>query len=263
MSTIDRQKPVTLPPLIAGQRLDRATFHERYEAMPPATRAELIEGIVHMPSPLSLDHGDENTPIVYWLGHYQRATPGVKTTINASTLLDDQAEPQPDVSLRILPECGGRTHVEGGFLAGGPELVVEIARSSRTIDLGPKLRDYERAGVPEYLVYALDPQEIYWFVHREGRLVRIEPGEDGCYRSLVSPSSGSIRMRFSTRISTDSSRPWKPAWLPRNMRSSSQSWPKRDVEPSDSLSQLRAHILINIGFRHGWCPGILARSGGV
>jgi hypothetical protein len=93
MSTIDRRKPTTLPPLVAGQRLDRATFHERYEAMPPATRAELIGGIVHMPSPLSSDHGDENSPVVYWLTHYQRFTRGVRTTINATTFLDDQAEP--------------------------------------------------------------------------------------------------------------------------------------------------------------------------
>jgi len=187
MSTVDRQKPATLPPLIAGQRLDRATFHERYEAMPSSTRAELIGGIVHMPSPLSLDHGDENEPIVGWLFLYRRSTKGVKGSVNASTFLDDEAEPQPDVSLRILPEYGGRTHYEGEYLAGGPELVVEIARSSRAIDLGSKLRDYERAGVPEYLVYALDPQEIFWFANRDGRFVRLAPGADGCYRSEVFP----------------------------------------------------------------------------
>jgi Uma2 family endonuclease len=181
MSTIDRRKPTTLPPLVAGQRLDRATFHERYEAMPPATRAELIGGIVHMPSPLSSDHGDENSPVVYWLTHYQRFTRGVRTTINATTFLDDQAEPQPDVSLRILPEFGGQTRCEGDYLAGAPELVVEIARSSRQIDLGEKLRDYERAGVLEYLVYTLNPDELYWFARREGRFVRVAPDEDGCY----------------------------------------------------------------------------------
>lgn len=62
MSTIDRPKAGTLPPLVAGQRLDRATFHDRYEAMPPETRAELIGGVVHMPSPMTSDHGDETVP---------------------------------------------------------------------------------------------------------------------------------------------------------------------------------------------------------
>ena len=187
MSTIDQRKPTTSPPLVAGQRLDRATFHERYEAMPPATRAELIGGIVYMPSPLSADHGDETTPVVGWLFHYQRFTRGVKTSINASTFLDDQAEPQPDVSLRILPEFGGQTHYEGEYLAGAPELVVEVARSSRKIDLGEKLRDYERAGVLEYLVYALDPPEIFWFARREGHFVRQATDEDGCYHSEAFP----------------------------------------------------------------------------
>ena len=52
MSTVDRPKARTLPPLVAGQQLDQPTFHERYEAMPPETRAELVGGVVYMPSPL-------------------------------------------------------------------------------------------------------------------------------------------------------------------------------------------------------------------
>src|SRR4051812_12769443 len=122
MSTLDRPQTTTLPPLVAGQRLDRATFHARYEAMPPQTRAELIGGVVHMPSPLSFDHGDENVPLVIWLDYYAENTPGIRQSLNASTLLDDQAEPQPDLSLRILPECGGQVRHEGGYIVGGPEL---------------------------------------------------------------------------------------------------------------------------------------------
>src|ERR1700755_751601 len=103
MSTVDRPKRETLPPLVAGHHLDRPTFHARYEAMPPSTRAELIGGVVYMPSPMSIDHGDENVPVVVWLDHYAESTPGVRGTINATTLLDEWGEPQPDVSLRILP----------------------------------------------------------------------------------------------------------------------------------------------------------------
>jgi Uma2 family endonuclease len=187
MSTIEHLRPATPLPLVAGERLDRLTFHERYEAMPPSTRAELIGGVVHMPSPLSRDHGDENVPVVGWLFHYQRFTPGVQGTINASTFLDDQSETQPDVSLRILPEAGGQTRDEGDYLAGAPELVVEIARSSRSIDLGPKKDDYERAGVLEYLVVALNPVDVFWYGRRGGRFERIPPGADGCYHSEVFP----------------------------------------------------------------------------
>ena len=187
MSTTERREPVTMPPLVAGERLDRATFHERYEAMPPQTRAELIGGVVNMPSPLSLDHAWNNAPVALWLMHYQRFTKGVRTAINASTFLGEDAETHPDVLMMIPPEIGGRTRRQGKYLAGGPELVVEIARSSRKIDLGPKYRDYERAGVLEYLVVALDPDEIHWFVRRDDRFVRLATGPDGLYRSEAFP----------------------------------------------------------------------------
>src|SRR3954451_13040662 len=103
MSTIGRADRKTLPPLEAGQRLDRATFHERYEAMPPSTRAELIGGIVYMPSPSSYDHADENVAALVWVDYYAEHTPGIRPTLNASTFLGDFGEPQPDLSLRILP----------------------------------------------------------------------------------------------------------------------------------------------------------------
>ena len=187
MSTIDRSAPAVSPPLVAGQRLDRVTFHERYERMPPNTRAELIGGVVHMPSPLSHDHGDINAPIVRWLVDYERATRGIRVTVNASTLLDELGETQPDVSLRILPDHGGQTRIEGKYLAGPPELVVEIARSSRSIDLGPKLQDYQRAGVREYLVIALEPDEVFWFARRDDLFTRLQPVGEGLYRSGIFP----------------------------------------------------------------------------
>jgi Uma2 family endonuclease len=184
MSTIHRPQS---PPLEPGQRLDRATFHARYEAMPPETRAELIGGVVYMPSPLSLDHGRRDSRITYWLGHYWRATQGVEAPSNASVLLDDQGEPQPDVLLRILPECGGQSRNEGKYIGGAPELIVEVASSSRRIDLGPKFQDYQRAGVLEYVVVALDPDEVFWFVHRDDQLVAWPAGPDGVFRSEVFP----------------------------------------------------------------------------
>ena len=89
--------------------------------------------------------------------------------------------------LRILPECGGRTWNEGGFIHGAPELVVEVAKATRYVDLGPKLRDYERAGVLEYVVRAIEPDEIFWFGQEQGVLVQRSIGEDGLYRSAVFP----------------------------------------------------------------------------
>ncbi len=188
MSTIDEPRTRTLPPLIAGQRLDQHTFHERYKAMPPETRAELVGGVVHMPSPLRFDHGDVNIDLSYWLGHYQRFTKGVRSSNNATIKLDGAGEVQPDTQLRIPAELGGRTTIdEGGYIRGAPELIVEIARSSRAFDLGAKKADYERAGVLEYVVVELDPDQVHWFIRRDDRFEDLPPGPDSVYRSEIFP----------------------------------------------------------------------------
>lgn len=44
--------PDALPPLENGDRLTRSDFEQRYDAMPHVKKAELIEGIVYMPSPV-------------------------------------------------------------------------------------------------------------------------------------------------------------------------------------------------------------------
>lgn len=177
----------TAPPLVAGQRLDQPTFHARYEAMPAGTRAELIDGVVSMSSPVGLEHGKAHVPVMAWLSYYEENTPGVEALDNVSTALGPRSEPQPDAVLRVLPECGGQTQGARGILRGVPELVVEVAHSSRYNDLGPKLDDYERAGVREYVVRALDPDEVLWHVLQDGRLVAVPPDADGLHRSRAFP----------------------------------------------------------------------------
>ena len=185
MSTIDR---TSAPPLIPGQRLRQPEFHARYEAMPPGTRAELVGGVVVMPSPLGNRHGIADAAAMLWLGSYKSRTPGTQVSHNATTILDDDDEFQPDCWLRILPEKGGRSHDVGKFVGGAPELIIEIADSSRDIDLGAKLAEYERAGALEYVVFALDPDEVFWHVRQGEKLVRIDPGPDGLYRSMAFPA---------------------------------------------------------------------------
>ncbi len=187
MSTIDREHRTALPWLVDGERLDRATFHERYAAMPESTRAELIGGVVYMASPLGMSHGRSNVPVIVWLSYYSELTPGTDVLDNASVFFEDYGEPQPDVVLRILPENGGRTRDEGKYYAEGPELIVEVSDSTLKKDLGPKLADYERAGVPEYIVLGIDPPAVRWHVRVDGRLVEVGPDGDGIYRSKVFP----------------------------------------------------------------------------
>jgi Uma2 family endonuclease len=174
-------------PQIEGQRLDQPTFHALYQAMPARTHAELIEGVVYMPSPVGPAHGFAQVPVIVWLDRYVEKTPGSEVLCSATTILGWKSEPQPGALLRVRPECGGRSHNEQGFVSGAPELVVEVSKATRYVDLGPKLGDYERAGVLEYVVRAIDPDEIYWFGQEDGALVRRPIGDDGLYRSTAFP----------------------------------------------------------------------------
>jgi Uma2 family endonuclease len=172
-----------IPLLEPGDHLDQATFHARYTAMPEGFKAELIEGVVYMPA-LRRTHGRATSLIVHWLRAYEDATPGVEVYDNATTILGDESEPQPDASLIVQPECGGQMQVtDDDYLQGAPELVAEVAYSTEAYDLHSKKRDYERAGVGEYLVVTLRQRKVFWFVNRGGRFVQRPPDADGLLRS--------------------------------------------------------------------------------
>jgi Uma2 family endonuclease len=190
MATVSHATPTTvpLPRLEAGDHLDQATFHAYYTAMPATFRAELIGGVVVVPSPLSWDHGVYHAYVMTWLGTYAIATPGTQTGDNATTILGPTSEPQPDAALIIEPACGGQTGLSAdGYVTGAPELLVEVASSSAAIDLHAKRRDYEQAGVREYLVVVLRHHAIRWWVLQDGAYHEIAPDPDGIVRSRVFP----------------------------------------------------------------------------
>lgn len=185
MSTAKHSGRLGVQRLIEGDHLEQSEFHRRYEAGPAGLRAELIEGVVFMPSPVGRGHGKAHVLAIVWLDRYAEVTPGVEVLDNTTTILSTESETQPEVLLRILPECYGQSQDERGFIGGAPELVVEIAEATRFVDLGPKLAAYERAGVREYIVRALNPDAIIWHSLRNGRLGPIAPDADGLYRSEV------------------------------------------------------------------------------
>lgn len=177
-----------LPPLEMGDHLDRATFHARYEAMPPGIKAELIDGVVFMPSPAKSNHGAFSSLVNTWLGVYAAGTPGVRALDNASVILSETSELQPDAALVIQPQCGGQSGPDtNDWMVGAPELVVEVSSSSASYDLHRKRRVYEAAGVREYLVVQLQPRALTWFVLRQDRYQEIAVDADGLMRSEVFP----------------------------------------------------------------------------
>lgn len=185
----DKAVQASLPPLENGDRLTRAEFERRYDAMPGVKKAELIEGVVYMPSPVRLRrHGEPHAQILVWLGSYQAFTKGVIAADNASARLDLDNEPQPDALLMIDPERGGQARIsDDDYVEGAPELVVEVGSSTIGIDLNLKLHVYRRSGVREYVVWRVQDRKIDWFVLRDGEFIPLDPDEKGHYRSTTFP----------------------------------------------------------------------------
>ena len=177
-----------IPALEAGDHLDQKTFHERYEAMPPEFRAELIGGVVVVPSPLKRPHSLHHVPVILWLGEYSLATPGTELHDGATLILGPDSEPQPDASLIIRPDWGGQTRIsEDDCVAGPPELIVEVASSSQAYDMYEKYKEYERAGVSEYLVVLVREHQIRWFFLAHGTYCELSRRGSGEYESQVFP----------------------------------------------------------------------------
>jgi Uma2 family endonuclease len=178
-----------VPPLESGDRLARPEFRRRYAAHPDIRQAELVEGVVYVASPVRyLHHARLNSLISGWLTFYEAATPGVYAAEQATLEIDEQNEVQPDALLRIAETHGGRSHVTAqDYLAGAPELVVEIAASSAAKDLHDKRDVYARCGVAEYLVVQSYDQQIYWFVRHGNHYAPKEPDNQGVFRSSVFP----------------------------------------------------------------------------
>jgi Uma2 family endonuclease len=178
-----------IPPLENGDRLRRDEFLRRYEAMPGLKKAELIDGVVHVPSPVPHRyHGRQHYHLLSWLGHYEAGTPGVEGGDNSTVWLDLDIVPQPDCLFFIRPEHGGKVKLdEQGYLVGAPELVAEVASSSASYDLHDKLEAYRRHGVREYLVWRVLDKQIDWFVLLDERYERLTAASDGTLRSTIFP----------------------------------------------------------------------------
>ncbi len=183
------QMATTLPRLETGDQLTRAEFERRYHAMPPHIRAELIEGIVFLSSPVKhQQHGQPQIQLAGWIGSYAAETPGTEGSDNVTLRLDWDNEPQPDLMLFLLPEYAGQLRPSADdYLEGAPELVIEITASSVSIDLHDKLHAYRRNGVHEYLVWRVQDAAFDWFRLEGGAYIPLQPDARGIMRSQHFP----------------------------------------------------------------------------
>ncbi|MDR7920975.1 Uma2 family endonuclease [Thermosynechococcus sp. PP45] len=172
----------TVPMLESGDRLSREAFERLYAQCPHIKKAELINGVVYVASPVRVNsHSRPHSLVMGWLMAFEVATANVMVLDNATVRLDAQTVVQPDALLRLV---NGTSCISGDdYLEGAPELIVEIASSSAAYDLHDKLEVYCRCGVQEYLVWVVPEQDFHWYL-REGTSYRRQaPDDHGIFRS--------------------------------------------------------------------------------
>ena len=185
---IARRVPSALR-LRTGERLTRPEFERRYLANPDIKKAELVEGITQVREPVGFySHGRPHSSVSGILMSYAAYTPGVCAVVDPTVRLDRNNEPQPDVALLIEAAAGGQSHIDqDGYIAGAPELVVEVAASSVARDLQRKFHAYWRNGVREYVVWRTLDKRIDWFELVNGKYEVRQPDSEGLIHSTVFP----------------------------------------------------------------------------
>ncbi len=176
-----------LPVLEPGDHLDRDEFERRYATRPDIHKAELIQGVVYVAAPVTIDHGVSVSRMSAWLGGHLAVHPDAcaRTAVNGTVRLSATDVVQPDV---MLWREGGNARIDADrYMAGAPELVVEVAASSATYDLHTKKESYRRAGVQEYIVWRTMDHMIDWFRLTDAQYKNVLPDEEGTIESSVFP----------------------------------------------------------------------------
>lgn len=174
------------PLLWEGQRLDRETFHRLYSDSPNLKLVQLIEGIVHMPSPMRfIHHGHPEVMMSTWLTYYSTFTTGVNSGGQSTLKIDDRNEYQPDGML--FYDKGQLVIDDDGYLVGVPELVVEVSASTQSVDSKEKFQVYQKQGVKEYLLWNTQANDITWYGRGRSKFVPMKAGRDGVIKSKVFP----------------------------------------------------------------------------
>jgi Uma2 family endonuclease len=176
----------TVPLLENGDRLHRAEFERRYTAAPDVKKAELIEGIVYVASPLRFTpHAKPHADLIGWLWTYKTAVGSIELGVEPTVRLDNENEPRPDV---VLFRVGSNATIDDeGYIVGAPELVVEISASTTSYDLHDKKRAYQRNDVKEYIVWRTFDRAVDWFVLEDSKYVTLAPDRAGILCSREFP----------------------------------------------------------------------------
>jgi len=177
----------TIPDLQNGDRLTHEEFMLRYVAM-PGVKAELINGTVYMASPVRhTDHAKPLHLLGIWLGMYVRQHPELESGSDGTVILATGSTVQPDLYLFRPESRGGHAKLVDGYVHGPPELIVEVAASTASLDANAKAEAYHAAGVPEYLLWRTQEERIDWYERKDDRYLALAPDADGLIESTLFP----------------------------------------------------------------------------
>lgn len=167
--------------------VERMTAKDFFRRAPEDRKAELIDGVMIMPSPPT-DRHERLVGFLFTLirMHCEDHDLGeVRGSRTAVELAEDQA-PEPDV-LFVTKERADIITDQGVF--GAPDLVIEVLSvSTATYDRGSKFRAYEHAGVRElWLIDPYGPAGTEFYQRAGETLKPVMPGPDNTLVSLVMP----------------------------------------------------------------------------
>jgi Uma2 family endonuclease len=169
------------------QRVEKhlTTFDEFYERVREDQKADLIEGVIHMASPESVD-GNELVGWVLWLltGFVDERDLGKVYFERVAFRLGEHRGPEPDIAF----VCNDRLHLRHyGYFDGPPDLAMEfVSPESVERDYEHKRRLYLDSGMPEYWIIDETLNEVTLLRLAAGVYAKAEP-EDGRYTSRVVP----------------------------------------------------------------------------
>ncbi len=165
---------------------ERMTFEEFCEIIREDQKADLIDGVIYMASPATLEHEEEFGFIFMVVrGYVRRLGLGSVLGSRAAMKLSEQDAPEPDlmfISKERLARAAGKA------VLGAADLVVEIiSPGSRRLDLVEKKALYAKFGVIEYWAIDLYRQAAFFWKNNNGSWEDISVDAMGIMRSSVLP----------------------------------------------------------------------------
>ena len=141
--------------------------------------------MVYIEMTVGRQHARTHARLNAWLMGFESRTANVEVLDNVTVRLGED-DLQPDALLRVV-EGGTSAISDDDCVVGPPELVAEVAVSSRSYDRHKKLEVYRRGGVPEYICWQAFNGVIDWWTLEGGLYRPIEPDSAGVLASRVFP----------------------------------------------------------------------------